>query len=484
MFDTATWKQVTGHFERLDKPAVNCTFIDGSRHYVVGLSDGALRVYSTEGGALVAAHTAHDKGVRGLAVSPDGRLLATAAYDGGVKVWDVGALTTPGSTSGGQGLFAVVDEAGGAWAVTATVDNYSATFAVTGVPDSPTPPRLERPRWLADLTLDRRDTVLPMRTFSWDVPSVGARLAHPTSPVTRAGKHWLVHSPSRMFTDTFHLLPELDPSLWSPENVCWTRSRDGTFQGLVRTRPEGSHGQLQRRVELLTHVVEPWGLRQLVESAIVVPLGWQVGACGFSPTQQSFLLSLGPYVVDLTLLPGSKVSAVGVEEDSQPKAEGDPDPSRSVRAFACSPNGIDLAAVYDDGLVHISTMSRVPCVPPPRHTSAAASTVPTSTGRPSLRSAPTAPCGCGRRRTSGCWLCSSPTTRSPHSTSTPCPAASSLSTTTAKSACSPWSTAEPPHVLVVSARNPSSARANRRSSVLVVPSANRPNRRGGSRALG
>ena len=348
LWDISGGRPVDEHAERLDKPALNCLFVDEGRYYVVGLSDGSVHVFRTVGGTLVKKVGAHDGGVRGMALSPDGALVATAAFDGAVKVWKVGDLIGENlPTSGERGLYCLLDATGRGWAVTARVDGFFADMSVRPVPAAPAGgrKRLERPRELAGIPLARDDRGLEVRAFSWIVPEPGHRSAHRTSPIARPGRHWLMQAPARMTPTAYHLLPDLDSAFWAEENVTWAGSPSGDFVGLVRRHMRRHDAGVAWAIELLICAVEPWGIKKLLESTFTVPLTWRAGNSGFDPQESRFLVAAGPVVYSLPLLPSATVSFYGEEDFS--------DEAVAVRAFSPSPDDADLAVAYDNGTIKV-----------------------------------------------------------------------------------------------------------------------------------
>lgn len=350
LWDTSSWRQLDHHFQRLDKPALNCVFVDGGRFYAVGLWNGAMRVFRTEDGALVNEFKGHNNGIRGMAVSPDGSWLATAAFDGVVKIWSVAALAVPQPADQvGEGLFCLLDASDGGWALTAVVDNLGANILARRMPGpgegQSAARRLDRPRELAGLRLQRRDPGLPMRTFAWYVPGAADRPGHRTSPIVGSGWHWIINAPARMSPPSYHLLPELDASLWSAANVTWTRSPSGYFLGLVRRRMTRLSAKLAWTVELLIYVCEPGALQPLLSSAFDVPLEWEVGNCSFGPGEDSFLAAVGPVVYHLPLLPSATVSQFGEVDESGEDG--------SVQSFGVSRDGALLALGYLGGEIRV-----------------------------------------------------------------------------------------------------------------------------------
>lgn len=62
---------------------------DGQRLYSAG-KEGIVRVIDADSDEIVHSWAAHEDWIYGLAISPDGRLLATGDWTGAIKLWDVG----------------------------------------------------------------------------------------------------------------------------------------------------------------------------------------------------------------------------------------------------------------------------------------------------------------------------------------------------------------------------------------------------------
>lgn len=97
------------------------------RRVATGSLDGAVRLWNVADGRLVAALPGHPGGVWGVALSADGRRVAGGCFDGTVKLWDVrsGRLETvlDGNADGGDGQAkAATGHAGAAWGVALSPD--------------------------------------------------------------------------------------------------------------------------------------------------------------------------------------------------------------------------------------------------------------------------------------------------------------------------------------------------------------------------
>ena len=63
---------------------------DGARLFSAG-AEGVIRVIDADSDAILGEWAAHDDWVHALAVSPDGKWLATGDWAGNVRLWELGA---------------------------------------------------------------------------------------------------------------------------------------------------------------------------------------------------------------------------------------------------------------------------------------------------------------------------------------------------------------------------------------------------------
>jgi len=318
--------------ERHASPAMNCMFVDSERALVVGLLDGTLCVHRSADGALIQRVRAHDNGLRGLALSPDGVLLATAAFDGKVRIWSVAGLLAgsgddAGDGEGKRGLHCALDSSGrNGWALTATVDHPLARVRIQrfGAASGSQPHALPRSRRLDELPISRRDPGMPRQVFEIDIGGSGARAAHRGAPVSSDGPHAIIHSASRFGPSEFFFLPELAPERWSSDNMTWARSIDGRATALLRGSMVREAGALQRKFDLLWFVDDAH-TKPYLAVKFTTPLDESVGPCQFSMRPHCVLLAVGnevrEFVVDgRTRLVGradTKVTAYVEDDDSE-----------------------------------------------------------------------------------------------------------------------------------------------------------------------
>ena len=69
-----------------------------------GSLDGTIRLWETPSGRLLATLQGHTSGIRGVALSADARLLASGSWDGTIRLWEAPSerllATLQGDTSG------------------------------------------------------------------------------------------------------------------------------------------------------------------------------------------------------------------------------------------------------------------------------------------------------------------------------------------------------------------------------------------------
>jgi eukaryotic-like serine/threonine-protein kinase len=86
------WDAATGallhHWDRLPGPVLGVAYSPDGRRVAAAGTDGVLRVWDLNADREPLVLKGHTDWVRGLAFSPDGRLLS-AGYDGSVRVWDL-----------------------------------------------------------------------------------------------------------------------------------------------------------------------------------------------------------------------------------------------------------------------------------------------------------------------------------------------------------------------------------------------------------
>jgi WD40 repeat protein len=341
IWDTKTWNELDGHDHRHAKPALNCAFLDEGRAYVIGLVDGTIEIYDAASGNRMTAFKGHDNGVRGLAVSPDGSCLATASFDGRVKIWRTAALVggrTP-AVAAGRGLFcAMAADGSTGWAFTGNVDRFRCDFAIQRLPfgdPAPPPTPLARSRELVDLTLQRRDPSMPMQASDVTLTAVESGAAHRTSPVPGDGTYWLVHDSARMWPSTFHLLPGIPAERWSRENNTWARSPDGRRGAIVRSGLARVDKQSARHVSLLLFDTRTAKApARVFERNIDITL--TLGQCSYSADGRTVRLAVGPDVWE--------VDARGKRAPRTLAGDG-----ADVRAFCESPRADALITACADG---------------------------------------------------------------------------------------------------------------------------------------
>jgi len=87
-----------------------------------GGDDGMVRLWETAGGACLAAFQGHRGSIWGVALSADGRLLASSGFDGTVRVWGTARAQDDPALGDGACLAVLRGHGGGAWGVALSGD--------------------------------------------------------------------------------------------------------------------------------------------------------------------------------------------------------------------------------------------------------------------------------------------------------------------------------------------------------------------------
>jgi WD40 repeat protein len=134
VLDAVTGKDVVSFSGRmmLGKTA---TFSHDGKLLFVGRADGALRIIDVANARVLRDVPAHDEPLLALAVSPDGKTLATGSNDSTVLLWDVADLTKPG----GPGIPAKITakDLDGLWKDLADDDAGKAFKAIAAMTTAP-----------------------------------------------------------------------------------------------------------------------------------------------------------------------------------------------------------------------------------------------------------------------------------------------------------------------------------------------------------
>jgi WD40 repeat protein/serine/threonine protein kinase len=105
LWDVTTWREVAafeaGAYDGFELGAL--AFAPDGKILATGAADGTLRLWDVAQKRQVASSRAHASRLHSAAFSPDGRRLATGGLDGTVKLWDVGLLQEVANFTGHHG---------------------------------------------------------------------------------------------------------------------------------------------------------------------------------------------------------------------------------------------------------------------------------------------------------------------------------------------------------------------------------------------
>jgi WD40 repeat protein len=76
-------------YELVTADAVSLAYSPDGELIATGSFDGGLQLWRAEDGELLASFPAHFLPVTGLAFSPDGQLLASGSEDGSILIWEL-----------------------------------------------------------------------------------------------------------------------------------------------------------------------------------------------------------------------------------------------------------------------------------------------------------------------------------------------------------------------------------------------------------
>jgi WD40 repeat protein len=256
---------------KFPESALSCRFLPDGRAYAIGLRSGSLEIFRTADGRRIRTVGDHTAGIRGIAVSPDGRHLVTASLDSRLHAYacrDLGT-TEVGTPAGGAAFCAFATGGREARVWHARASNVEMEFGETlcafDAPDPrPSHRALDPDVGFGDVRIAGPGVAFNTitGTFLRSVDAGRRHTPHRTSPIfgRLPEAYWLFAVGSRMTDFHVHLLPPLDDARQHSRALTWARSEDKWRTAVLRTDGLTLYrDDLKQRVELKVPQLAPRG---------------------------------------------------------------------------------------------------------------------------------------------------------------------------------------------------------------------------------